>query len=206
MADTEKEEDVPGYTLAEAIAEAQRCLKCPKPMCRTGCPIENDIPAFNRALSSGNIGEAYAIISERSNLPAICGRVCPHEKQCEGHCILNSKGKPIRIGKIERFIADFHAQMKLAHEKLPAKTRGKVAVIGSGPAGLTVAGDLARQGFNVVVYESEAEPGGILLYGIPDFRLPKDVVRREIKNIMSLGVTFMPNTMVGRDITIKQIR
>ena len=199
-----EEEDI-GYTIEEAIAEASRCLKCGKPMCRTGCPIENDIPSFNRALSLGNIGEAHEIIAQRSNLPAICGRVCPHEKQCEGHCILNNKGKPIRIGKIERFIADFHAQMKLAHEKLPAKTRGKVAVIGSGPAGLTVAGDLAREGFNVVVYESEAEPGGILLYGIPDFRLPKDVVRREIKNIESLGVTFTTNTMVGKDVSIKQL-
>ncbi len=199
-----EEEDI-GYTIKEAIAEARRCLKCGKPQCRTGCPIENNIPAFNLALSQGNFGEAHSIIAERSNLPAICGRVCPHEKQCEGHCILNNKGAPIRIGKIERFIADFHADMKLAHEKLPAKTRGKVAVIGSGPAGLTVAGDLARQGFNVVVYESEAEPGGILLYGIPDFRLPKDVVRREIKNIESLGVNFVTNTTVGRDTTISQL-
>lgn len=199
------EEEVQGYTIAEAITEARRCLNCAKPLCRTGCPIENDIPAFNHALSLGNIGEARNIIAQRSNLPAICGRVCPHEKQCEGHCVLNHKNAPIKIGMIERFIADFDAEMKLSKEKLVPKNRGKIAVVGSGPAGLTVAGDLARQGFNVVVYESEAEPGGILLYGIPDFRLPKDVVRREVKNIEALGVTFITNSMVGKDVTIKQL-
>jgi glutamate synthase (NADPH) small chain len=199
------EEEIAGYTIAEAITEARRCLNCPKPLCRSGCPIEHDIPAFNHALSLGNIGEAYDIISQRSNLPAICGRVCPHETQCEGHCVLNKAGKAIRIGKIERFIADFNAEMNVSHEKVVAKTRGKVAVIGSGPAGLTVAGDLARTGFNVVVYEGESEPGGVLLYGIPDFRLPKEIVRRETANIASLGVTYMTNTMVGVDITIDQL-
>ena len=132
MAETEKE-DIPPYALEEAIAEAQRCLKCPKPLCRTGCPIENDIPAFNRALSSGNIGEAYAIISERSNLPAICGHICPHENQCQGHCIMNRMNKPpILIGQIERFIANFEAEFQLNKIKKLPKTAGKVAVIGSG--------------------------------------------------------------------------
>ncbi len=200
-----KTDDDPSYTIKEAIQESRRCLHCPKPPCRDGCPIENDIPAFNRALSQGNIGEARDIIAERSNLPAICGRVCPHEKQCEGSCVLNKKGDPVKIGKIERFIADFDAEMQLTHPKLSVKNRGKVAVIGSGPAGLTVAGDLARIGFNVVVYESEAEPGGILLYGIPEFRLSKDVVRRETAYIEQMGVTYITNCMVGADITVDQM-
>ncbi len=196
------EEDEKGYTMTEVIAEARRCLNCPKPMCRTGCPIENDIPAFNHAVSLGNFGEAMSIINLRSNLPAICGRVCPHENQCEGHCVLSRAGKAIHIGKIERFIADFDAEMNLNREKKIEKIAGKVAVIGSGPAGLTVAGDLARKGYDVVVYESESEPGGVLLYGIPEFRLPKDVVRRTTKKIADLGVQFVTDTMVGKDITI----
>lgn len=194
-----------GFTTKEAIAEASRCLNCPKPLCRTGCPIDNNIPAFIQALSKGNIGEAREIIAERSNLPAVCGRVCPHEKQCEGHCILAKKQKGINIGKLERFIADFDAEMNLTKDKMPAKTKGKVAVIGSGPAGLTVAGDLAKMGFNVVVYEAENEPGGVLLYGIPEFRLPKDVVRQETERIASLGVTFITHTLVGVTITIDQL-
>ncbi len=199
------EEEIPGYTIAEAVAEAKRCLNCPKPLCKTGCPIENEIPSFNHALSIGNFGEAYRIISQKSNLPAVCGRVCPHENQCEGHCVMAKMGKGIKIGRIERFIADFFSDNQLNTEKVAPKTEGKVAVIGSGPAGLTVAGDLARKGFNVVVYEGESEPGGVLLYGIPDFRLPKEVVRREVKNIEALGVTFITNTMVGKDITIDQM-
>lgn len=200
-----EKEEIEGYTIAEAIAEARRCLNCPKPLCRTGCPIENEIPAFNHALSLGNIGEAYSIISQKSNLPAICGRVCPHENQCEGHCVLAKAGKGIKIGKIERFIADFEAEAKFAKDAKIVKTEGKVAVIGSGPAGLTVAGDLARKGYEVVVYESESEPGGVLLYGIPEFRLPKDVVRRTTKKLEELGVKYITNTMVGTDVTIDQL-
>ena len=141
------------FTMKQAIDEAKRCLHCKVPQCRKGCPIENDIPAFTSALSMGNIGQAMSIINERSNLPAICGRVCPHEKQCQGHCVMGKKGEPIQIGKLEQFIADFDTDMELIRERLPQKTRGRVAVIGSGPAGLTVAGDLARQGFNVPIFE-----------------------------------------------------
>lgn len=201
----EGEVDSKPFTMYEAIQESKRCLNCKKPMCKTGCPIENDIPDFINQLSKGNLGEARAILAKKTNLPAVCGRVCPHEKQCEGHCIMGKKNAPIKIGKLEQFVADFDADMNLTRENIPPKTRGKVAVIGSGPAGLTVAGDLALQGFSVVVYESENEPGGILLYGIPQFRLPKDVVRRETKRIEELGVHFINNCIVGQDITIDQI-
>lgn len=193
------------YTLQEAIAEAKRCLNCKNPSCKKGCPIENHIPEFIHELSKGNMGNAMAIINEKSNLPAICGRVCPHEKQCQGHCVLYPKGKGIEIGKLERFVADFDTEMKLIREKLPQKTRGKVAVIGSGPAGLTVAGDLARQGFNVTIFESQAEPGGVLMYGIPEYRLPKQVVRQEIEKIEALGVTFLLNCVVGKQLNIDNI-
>lgn len=197
--------EVSGYTIKEAIDEAKRCLNCKNPSCRKGCPIENDIPSFIHQLSMGNMGDAMAVINERSNLPAICGRVCPHEKQCEGHCVLYPKGKGIRIGMLERFIADFDVEMSLIRERLPQKTRGKVAVIGSGPAGLTVAGDLARQGFNVTIFESQPEPGGVLMFGIPEYRLPKEVVRKEIKKIEALGVTFITNCVVGQNIDVDRI-
>ena len=204
MDDHSKYVDTP-YTMKEAIAEAQRCLNCKKPMCKTGCPIENDIPDFIHALSKGNLGEARQILAEKTNLPAVCGRVCPHETQCQGHCVLGKKGEAINIGRLEQFVADFDAEMSLTRENIPPKTRGNVAVIGSGPAGLTVAGDLAHMGFNVTVYEAESEPGGVLLYGIPEFRLPKDVVRRETKRIAELGVSFITNVLVGDDITLDQM-
>jgi len=187
------------FTMKQAIDEAKRCLHCKVPQCRKGCPIENDIPAFTSALSMGNIGQAMSIINERSNLPAICGRVCPHEKQCQGHCVMGKKGEPIQIGKLEQFIADFDTDMELIRERLPQKTRGRVAVIGSGPAGLTVAGDLARQGFNVTIFESQEEAGGVLMYGIPEYRLPKNIVRKEIEKIGALGVDMRLNTTVGKN-------
>lgn len=193
------------YTIKEAIDEAKRCLNCKNPSCKKGCPIENDIPGFIHQLSMGNMGDAMSIINEKSNLPAICGRVCPREKQCQGHCVLYAKGKGIQIGKLERFVADFDTDMNLIRERLPQKTRGKVAVIGSGPAGLTVAGDLARQGFNVTIFDSQEEPGGVLTYGIPEYRLPKAVVRKEIKKIEALGVTFILNCVVGKQITVDQM-
>lgn len=190
------------YSTKEAIIEAKRCLNCKNPSCIKGCPIENNIPGFIHQLSMGNMGAALDLINEKSNLPAICGRVCPHEKQCEGHCILNHKGSPIHIGKLERFIADFDGDMGLIKEKVALKTRGKVAIIGSGPAGLTVAGDLAREGFNVTIFESENEPGGVLMYGIPEYRLPKEIVRREIRKIEGLGVIYITNCIVGEQTNI----
>jgi len=191
--------------LKEAIKEANRCLNCKRPGCKEGCPIANDIPEFIAALAQGDFGEARRVIARKSNLPAICGRVCAHELQCEGNCVLNKGGKPIKIGMLEKTIADFSFEMALPLDKVPQKLRGKVAVIGSGPAGLTVAGDLAKIGFDATVFEALEEPGGILLYGIPSFRLSKKIVRREIHQIEMLGVRFKTNCVVGPDITIDQL-
>lgn len=193
------------YTVSEAIKEAQRCLHCKVPSCKKGCPISNDIPDWISELSKGNFGNAMQIINNRSNLPAVCGRVCAHERQCEGNCVLNKKGAHINIGKLERFVADFDSNSGMTHEAIPEKTRGRVAVIGSGPAGLTVAGDLARQGSGVDIFEMETEPGGVLMFGIPEYRLPKEVVRHEIKKIENLGVTFHLNSTVGEGITIDDL-
>jgi len=189
-------------TMEEAFAEARRCLHCGIPGCRKGCPIENNIPDFIRALREGNIGAAYEIISIRSNLPAICGRVCPHEKQCEAHCVLTRSKRGIQIGSLEMFVADFAHQYGLKPVPKSTGERGKVAVIGSGPAGLTVAGDLAKMNFDVTVYEKQSEPGGVLMFGIPDFRLSKDVVRREIEQLRNIGVKFECNVMAGPEITV----
>jgi glutamate synthase (NADPH) small chain len=191
-----------GFSPKEAIAEAKRCLNCPKPLCRTGCPIENEIPQFIHALAKGNIGEASQIIAQRSNLPSVCGRVCPHEQQCEAACVLAKKQSGVRIGKLERFIADFDAEMEIHNWQPGEKGKGKVAVIGSGPAGLTVAGDLAKMGFTATIFEAQSEPGGVLMHGIPQFRLNKEVVRREIKRIEKLGVELRTNVLVGKDITV----
>ena len=194
-----------GYTIQEAIEEAKRCLHCKIPQCKKGCPISHDIPDWIHELSMGNFGNAMHIINEKSNLPAVCGRVCPHERQCEGNCVLAKKGKGIRVGKLERFLADFDGDMRLIREKLLPKTRGKVAVIGSGPAGLTIAGDLSRQGFTVEIFEMEQEPGGVLMFGIPEYRLPKDIVRREIKKIEELGVVIHCNVTIGRNLTVDDL-
>ena len=183
------------YTLREAIREAQRCLHCKVPSCRKGCPISNDMPDWIAELAKGNFGNALNIIHNRSNLPAVCGRVCAHERQCEGNCVLAKKGAHINIGKLERFVADFD----------PEKSRGRVAVIGSGPAGLTIAGDLARQGFAVEIFEMEPEPGGVLMFGIPEYRLPKEVVRHEIEKIERLGVIFHLGTTIGKFYTIDNL-
>lgn len=192
-------------TMKEAITEARRCLNCPRPLCRTGCPIENNIPEFIRALGDGNIGHAYETIAERSNLPAICGRVCAHEKQCEAHCILTKKNAAIQIGSLEMFIADFAHEYELSPLAPATGKRGKVAVIGSGPAGLTVAGDLAKMDFAVTIFEGQSEPGGVLLFGIPEFRLEKDVVRREINILRKLGVEIVTDILVGPGMTVDDL-
>ncbi|MCM1451873.1 MAG: NAD(P)-dependent oxidoreductase [Clostridium sp.] len=193
------------YTLAQAVREAQRCLHCKVPSCRKGCPISNDIPDWIGEVAKGNFGNAMRIINNRSNLPAVCGRVCAHERQCEGNCVLGKKGQPINIGKLERFVADFDCDAGLSHEAIPEKSRGRVAVIGSGPAGLTIAGDLSRQGFAVEIFEMGSEAGGVLKYGIPEYRLPKEVVSREIEKIEHLGVAFHLNTAIGLDLTIDDL-
>ncbi len=193
------------FTMAEAIAEAQRCLHCKVPQCKKGCPINNDIPDWIHELSKGNLGNAISIIRTKSNLPAVCGRVCGHEKQCEGSCVLGKKGQAINIGKLERFVADFDSENELTHESLVEKTRGKVAVIGAGPSGITVAGDLARIGFAVEIFEMEAQCGGVLRYGIPEYRLPKEVVAREIRYIEKMGVVIHRNTHVGVEITVDSL-
>lgn len=199
------EEVSESFTLPEAIKEAQRCLHCKVPGCKKGCPISNDIPDWVEELAKGNFGNSMKIINTRSNLPAICGRVCAHERQCEGNCVLGKKGEPLHIGKLERFVADFDWDAGLTHEGVPEKTRGRVAVIGSGPAGLTIAGDLSRQGFAVEIFEMEPEAGGVLTFGIPEYRLPKEVVAREVKKIEQLGVTIHLNTTIGEDFTIDDL-
>lgn len=198
-------EQTSGLGIKEAITEAKRCLNCKKPQCKSGCPIENNIPEFIHQIARGNIGEAHSIITEKSNLPAVCGRVCAHELQCEGNCVLAKKGNGIKIGQLERFAADFDFKMGLTMEPIQPKIRGKIAVIGSGPAGLTIAGDMAKVGFHATVFEAQPEPGGVLMYGIPAYRLPKEVVRREILRIEALGVNFVTDQMAGRDFTVDEL-
>ncbi len=205
MAEKDFEYDPTGFTLREAIIEAKRCLHCVKPQCRKGCPIENEIPEFIGELANGNLGAASAVIARRSNLPAVCGRVCPHEKQCEGACILNKTGRGIKIGKLERFVADMDGEFEITPLPKMSEVKGKVAIVGSGPAGLTVAGDLAKKGYEVTVFDGQKEAGGVLMYGIPEFRLPKDVVRREIKKIEKLGVEFRLSSMIGTEVTLDDI-
>lgn len=200
-----KDESSEAYTMLEAVNEAKRCLHCKVPQCKKGCPISNDIPDWIHELSMGNLGNAMAIINAKSNLPAVCGRVCAHERQCEGNCVLGKKGAHVNIGKLERFVADFDSSMNLTHDNILQKDRGRVAVIGSGPAGLTIAGELARKGFNIEIFEMENEPGGVLMFGIPEYRLSKEVVRHEIKKIEQLGVIFHCNTTIGRDLTIDDL-
>ncbi|MBR1840429.1 MAG: FAD-dependent oxidoreductase, partial [Prevotella sp.] len=197
-----EEEINESYTMAEAIQEAQRCLHCKVPQCKKGCPISNDITDWIHELKKGNLGNAISIIRAKSNLPAVCGRVCGHEKQCEGSCVLGKKGEAVHIGKLERFIADFDSENELTHEDITEKKRGKVAVIGAGPSGITVAGDLSRMGFAVEMFEMETQCGGMLRYGIPEYRLPQEVVAREIRYIEKMGVIIHRNTHVGVEITV----
>lgn len=187
-----------GYTLEEAQREASRCLNCKNPLCMQGCPVSIDIPAFIQEIKKGNIDEAGKILMKYTSLPAVCGRVCPQETQCEGKCILGIKGEAVAIGKLEKFVGDY--LLKNSFEiQIPEKNNHKVAVIGSGPAGLTVAGDLAKMGYDVTIFEALHKTGGVLTYGIPEFRLPKDeVVQKEIDNIKKLGVTFKTNEIIGK--------
>ena len=195
-----------GYNKEEAMAEAERCLNCKNAKYIAGCPVAIDIPAFIEEVKKGEIEEAARVIAKASALPAVCGRVCPQETQCEGQCIRGIKGEPVSIGKLERFVADWSREHGFVPEA-PEKTNGKkVAVIGSGPCGLTCAGDLAKLGYEVTIFEALHEPGGVLTYGIPEFRLPKEgVVQPEIENVKKLGVKLETNVIIGKSVTIDEL-
>ena len=194
-----------GYTEEQALDEAQRCLNCKAKPCMTGCPVMVHIPEFIAEVAKGNFEEAYQIISHTSALPAVCGRVCPQENQCEKYCVRGKKGDPVGIGRLERFVADWHnANCHTLPEK-PASNGHRVAIVGSGPAGLTCAGDLARKGYEVTVFEALHLAGGVLVYGIPEFRLPKSIVQKEVDGLKALGVTIATDTVVGRTITVDEL-
>ena len=203
---TNFEEVCLGYNQEEAMEEAQRCLGCKKPKCVEGCPVSINIPGFIAEVKEGNFEAAYHVISESSALPAVCGRVCPQETQCEGKCIRGFKGDPVAIGKLERFVADWAREHGIKPKKAEKLNGHKVAVIGSGPAGLTCAGDLAKLGYDVTIFEALHEAGGVLIYGIPEFRLPKQkVVAKEIEKVKELGVKFETNVVIGKSTTIDQL-
>ena len=195
-----------GYSEEEAVAEAERCLHCAKPLCVQGCPVSIDIPEFIQAVKERDFKKAYDIINESSSLPAVCGRVCPQETQCEGRCILGKKGDPVSIGKLERFVADWASENGVEPAKTKEQRPERVAVIGSGPAGLTCAGDLAKMGYQVKIFEALHQAGGVLVYGIPEFRLPKDkVVAHEVENVKKLGVEIETDAVVGKSVTIDEL-
>jgi glutamate synthase (NADPH/NADH) small chain len=195
-----------GYSMEQAVAEAERCLQCPKPQCIQGCPVELDIPAFIKEIREKNFDEAIKQVKEKNSLPAICGRVCPQETQCQKFCVLGKKGDPLSIGRLERFVADYELQKGVT---VPPRSKssigGKVAVAGSGPAGLTAAADLAKLGHEVVIFEALHAAGGVLMYGIPEFRLPKKIVQAEVDYVKKLGVDVKPNHMIGRLYTIDEL-
>ena len=195
-----------GYNAEEAMAEAKRCLNCKKPMCVTGCPVQINIPAFIQQVAQGNFEEAARIINQDSALPAVCGRVCPQETQCEGQCVLGRKGDPIAIGKLERFVGDWSREHNFSVPKSAPENGYKVAVIGSGPSGLTCAKELRMKGYNVTVFEALHEFGGVLVYGIPSFRLPKEtVVKHEVENVKKLGVRFESDMVIGRTVSVDDL-
>ncbi len=194
-----------GYSLEEAIEEAKRCLQCKKPMCVEGCPVNVRIPQFIAAVVDGNIEEAFRIIRQTNNLPAICGRVCPQETQCEQRCVLGKRGEPVAIGRLERFVADYCMEKGIDDEVDIRPNGKKVAIVGAGPAGLTAAADLAKLGYDVTIFEAFHEPGGVLIYGIPEFRLPKALVKKEIEGLKKLGVKILTNVIVGKSITIDEL-
>lgn len=194
-----------GYTEEQAIDEAKRCLNCKNKPCVSGCPVKIHIPEFIAKVAEGKFEEAYEIISLSSSLPAVCGRVCPQENQCEGKCVRGIKGESVAIGRLERFVADYHnANCKSWHEKI-ANNGHKVAVIGSGPSGLACASDLIKKGYKVTIFEALHTPGGVLVYGIPEFRLPKEIVKKEIKGLEALGVEIQTNVVIGKTITVDEL-
>jgi len=194
-----------GYTEEQALEEANRCLQCPKPQCVQGCPVEVDIPAFTKLLREGKYEEAIRKIKEKNSLPAICGRVCPQEEQCQNFCVLGKVGDPVSVGRLERFVADWERERGVTLPEKAPPTGKKVAVIGAGPAGLTAAADLARLGYEVVIFEALHLPGGVLVYGIPEFRLPKRIVQAEVDYIEKLGVELDLGYLVGRVYTIPEL-
>ena len=203
---TNFEEVCLGYNEEEAVKEAERCLNCKNPKCRQGCPVSIDIPAFIAKVKDEDFEGAAKEIAQYSSLPAVCGRVCPQEKQCEGKCVLGIKGDPVSIGKLERFTADWSTENNIDLSKTAPKNGIKVAVIGSGPSGLTCAGDLAKMGYDVTIFEALHKAGGVLEYGIPEFRLPKEkVVAKQVENIKKMGVKIETNVIVGRTITIDEL-
>lgn len=203
---TNFEEVCYGYNKEEAMEEAARCLTCKNAKCVKGCPVNIDIPGFIKEVKEGNFEEAFKVIGQSSALPAVCGRVCPQETQCEGLCIRGIKGEPVSIGKLERFVADWAKENGIKPEPPKEKNGHKIAVIGAGPAGLTCAGDLAKMGYDVTIFEALHQPGGVLVYGIPEFRLPKEkVVKEEVENVKSLGVKIETNVIIGKSTTIDEL-
>lgn len=194
-----------GYTEEQAVDEANRCLNCKNKPCVGGCPVAIDIPAFINEIKQRNFEEAYKIITKSSSLPAVCGRVCPQETQCEQKCVRGIKGEPVAIGRLERFVADLHNANASAEVEKPQSNGHRVAVIGSGPSGLTCAGDLAKKGYDVTVFEALHLAGGVLVYGIPEFRLPKDIVRKEIDTLSKLGVKIETNMVIGKVLSIDEL-
>ena len=194
-----------GYTEEQALDEAQRCLHCKNKHCMQGCPVMVHIPAFIAEVAKGDFEAAYQIIAATSALPAVCGRVCPQESQCEKHCVRGIKGEPVGIGRLERFVADWHREHNTAAVEKPVSNGHRVAVVGSGPPGLTCAGDLARKGYDVTVFEALHLAGGVLVYGIPEFRLPKTIVQKEVDGLKELGVTIATDTVIGRTITVDEL-
>ncbi len=195
-----------GYDESTAIEEAKRCIGCKHKPCVSGCPVAVDIPAFIALVAEGKFEEAYEVIQRTSSLPAVCGRVCPQETQCEGKCTRGIKGEPVGIGRLERFVADWHMAHSEAAPTCPMRNGHKVAVVGSGPAGLTCAGDLAKMGYDVTVFEALHMAGGVLVYGIPEFRLPKEIVRREVEGLKHIGVKIETNSVIGRVLTIDELK
>ncbi|MCQ4022961.1 NADPH-dependent glutamate synthase [Ruminococcus sp. zg-924] len=194
-----------GYTYEMAVNEAKRCLSCPKKPCQSGCPVGIDIPSFISKVAEEDMEGAFKVLSASSALPAVCGRVCPQETQCEGKCVRGIKGESVGIGRLERFVADWHREHSDEKPEMPKSNGHKVAIIGAGPSGLTAAGDLAKLGYKVTVYEALHLAGGVLVYGIPEFRLPKAIVQKEIDNLKAIGVDIETNMVIGKVLTIDEL-